>query len=75
MYQPSSEVRAEASRLLSIGSAQARRALGDRIARTFQLNAPATIAAFAEHLDFNARLCTELREQANRRGVLSPWVE
>lgn len=65
----------EATRLLGLGHTQARLQLGDRIARAFLLNQPATLAAFAVALDFNAVLCTELREEAKRRGLPSLWGE
>lgn len=62
-------IQQEARRLDGLSSAVARAQLGDRIARTFQL----TGSAFAEGLDFNARLATELRRQAEASRRRTIW--
>ena len=59
----------ESQRYLQLTPPQARRAFGDRVARAFMLDG----GAFAEALDFNARLATELREACERRNVPNMW--
>lgn len=63
------DVQREAARLVAMPRAQARREFSGIVGRAFQL----TGAGFADALEFNAHLASELRELAQAERIPLIW--